>query len=110
MVTVRANGFIPPCIPTRAFKVPAGPDWIHEIKHDGYRLQACRERHGGSGRRHIAGDGRGAPTRPEVPERRKGSGRKRSRVARESERAGLWPGPHGWRRNLALGMQERLSR
>jgi ATP-dependent DNA ligase len=27
-----------PCIPTRATKVPAGPDWIHEIKHDGYRL------------------------------------------------------------------------
>src|ERR1700723_1752074 len=27
-----------PCIPTRASKVPAGPDWIHEIKHDGYRL------------------------------------------------------------------------
>jgi len=27
-----------PCIPTRGTKVPAGPDWIHEIKHDGYRL------------------------------------------------------------------------
>jgi ATP-dependent DNA ligase len=27
-----------PPIPTRAAKVPAGPDWIHEIKHDGYRL------------------------------------------------------------------------
>jgi bifunctional non-homologous end joining protein LigD len=27
-----------PCIPTRAIKVPTGPDWIHEIKHDGYRL------------------------------------------------------------------------
>src|SRR3984885_3424783 len=27
-----------PCIPTRAAKVPAGPDWIYEIKHDGYRL------------------------------------------------------------------------
>ena len=27
-----------PCIPTRAAKVPTGPDWIHEIKHDGYRL------------------------------------------------------------------------
>jgi bifunctional non-homologous end joining protein LigD len=26
------------CIPTRAAKVPAGPDWIHDIKHDGYRL------------------------------------------------------------------------
>jgi ATP-dependent DNA ligase len=31
-------GFIEPCIPTRADKPPAGPDWIHEIKHDGYRL------------------------------------------------------------------------
>jgi hypothetical protein len=27
-----------PCIPTRAAKVPDRPDWIHEIKHDGYRL------------------------------------------------------------------------
>jgi bifunctional non-homologous end joining protein LigD len=33
-------GFIEPCIPTRAEKPPAGPDWIHEIKHDGYRMQA----------------------------------------------------------------------
>jgi bifunctional non-homologous end joining protein LigD len=31
-------GFIEPCIPTRAEKPPVGPDWIHEIKHDGYRL------------------------------------------------------------------------
>jgi ATP-dependent DNA ligase len=27
-----------PCIPIRAAKPPAGPDWVHEIKHDGYRL------------------------------------------------------------------------
>jgi bifunctional non-homologous end joining protein LigD len=27
-----------PCIPTRGTKVPSGPDWIHEVKHDGYRL------------------------------------------------------------------------
>jgi bifunctional non-homologous end joining protein LigD len=27
-----------PCIPTRGTKVPDGADWIHEIKHDGYRL------------------------------------------------------------------------
>lgn len=26
------------CIPTRADKPPVGPDWIHEIKHDGYRM------------------------------------------------------------------------
>src|SRR6476620_5197526 len=27
-----------PCIPTRPTTVPAGPDWVHEIKHDDYRL------------------------------------------------------------------------
>jgi hypothetical protein len=27
-----------PCIPSRGTAVPIGPDWIHEIKHDGYRL------------------------------------------------------------------------
>jgi bifunctional non-homologous end joining protein LigD len=32
-----------PCIPARGIKVPAGPDWIHEIKHDGYRLIVQRE-------------------------------------------------------------------
>ncbi|HLH94974.1 MAG TPA: RNA ligase family protein [Xanthobacteraceae bacterium] len=37
----RPHGFIPPCIPTSARRPPAGPQWIHEIKHDGYRLVAC---------------------------------------------------------------------
>jgi hypothetical protein len=32
-----------PCIPTRGTKVPAGPDWLHEIKHDGYSLIVQRE-------------------------------------------------------------------
>jgi bifunctional non-homologous end joining protein LigD len=32
-----------PCIPTPATKVPNGADWIHEIKHDGYRLIIQRE-------------------------------------------------------------------
>ncbi|MET3839058.1 DNA ligase [Bradyrhizobium sp. OAE829] len=27
-----------PCIPTRATKVPTSHSWLHEIKHDGYRL------------------------------------------------------------------------
>jgi bifunctional non-homologous end joining protein LigD len=36
------SGFIAPCIPTRAPKPPAGPEWVHEIKHDGYRLQVRR--------------------------------------------------------------------
>src|SRR5438552_3066435 len=32
-----------PCIPTRATTVPTGADWLHEIKHDGYRLIVRRE-------------------------------------------------------------------
>src|SRR6478609_7830605 len=32
-----------PCLPTRGTDVPAGPDWIHEIKHDGYPLTVHRE-------------------------------------------------------------------
>jgi ATP-dependent DNA ligase len=35
--------FVPPSIPTLAAKPPAGADWIHEIKHDGYRLQVRRD-------------------------------------------------------------------
>ena len=34
----QSPGFIEPCIPTRVSKPPVGPQWIHEIKHDGYRL------------------------------------------------------------------------
>ena len=33
-------GFIEPCLPTASRIPPAGPDWLHEIKHDGYRLMA----------------------------------------------------------------------
>jgi ATP-dependent DNA ligase len=36
----RPPGFIEPCIPTRVSKPPVGPHWIHEIKHDGYRMIA----------------------------------------------------------------------
>jgi hypothetical protein len=35
MAPVRPDGFIEPCIPSRAAKPPAGPGWVHEIKHDG---------------------------------------------------------------------------
>jgi ATP-dependent DNA ligase len=31
------------CLPTRGTKVPAGPEWLHEIKHDGYRLIVVRD-------------------------------------------------------------------
>jgi bifunctional non-homologous end joining protein LigD len=32
------NSLFDPCIPTRGTKVPSRPDWLHEVKHDGYRL------------------------------------------------------------------------
>ena len=32
-------GFILPCRPTVADRPPTGPGWVHELKHDGYRLQ-----------------------------------------------------------------------
>jgi len=32
-----------PCIPTRGAKVPAGAEWLHEIKQDGYRLIVQRD-------------------------------------------------------------------
>src|SRR5208282_6849364 len=36
-------GFVEPCIPTLAAKPPSGPGWVHEIKHDGYRLIVRRD-------------------------------------------------------------------
>src|SRR5262245_30299882 len=40
---LRPQGFIEPCHPRSAAKPPSGPDWIHEIKHDGYRTMAWRQ-------------------------------------------------------------------
>jgi bifunctional non-homologous end joining protein LigD len=31
-------GFVIPAQPVKASKPPVGADWVHEIKHDGYRL------------------------------------------------------------------------
>jgi len=45
-------GFIKPQLATLKMKAPAGEDWIHEIKYDGYRIQL-----------HIDGDNRKAFTR-----------------------------------------------
>jgi bifunctional non-homologous end joining protein LigD len=35
-----------PCIPTQADRPPSGPGWVHEIKHDGFRLIAQRDEAG----------------------------------------------------------------
>jgi ATP-dependent DNA ligase len=31
------------CLPTKGTTVPDGPDWLHEVKYDGYRLRLERE-------------------------------------------------------------------
>jgi hypothetical protein len=33
-----------PCLPTVATKVPIGPEWLHELKRDGFRLIVYHER------------------------------------------------------------------
>jgi bifunctional non-homologous end joining protein LigD len=36
---LRRAAFVEPCIPAVAKAPPTGPAWVHEIKHDGYRLR-----------------------------------------------------------------------
>ena len=41
----RVQGAIPfqPCLPRRVDTPPAGNGWVHEIKHDGFRILARRQ-------------------------------------------------------------------
>ena len=36
-------GFIAPCLPTKTDKLPSGSEWLHEIKHDGFRIIARKD-------------------------------------------------------------------
>jgi ATP-dependent DNA ligase len=36
-------GFVVPAQPVKAPKPPVGADWVHEIKHDGYRIIVRRD-------------------------------------------------------------------
>ncbi len=38
-----AVSFIEPCLPSPAKRPPSGSDWLHEIKHDGFRIMAQRD-------------------------------------------------------------------
>jgi hypothetical protein len=37
------SGFVPPCLPTKAPHPPTGAVWLHEIKHDGFRVVARKQ-------------------------------------------------------------------
>ena len=43
MIVQRPSGFIEPCLPLKAVQPLSGPLWVHEIKHDGYRLMVRRD-------------------------------------------------------------------
>jgi bifunctional non-homologous end joining protein LigD len=38
------SGFVAPCLPIRTDKLPSGSEWLHEIKHDGFRIIARKNR------------------------------------------------------------------
>jgi bifunctional non-homologous end joining protein LigD len=38
-------GFVAPCLPTSAAQPPSGDGWLHEIKHDGFRVVARKNGH-----------------------------------------------------------------
>lgn len=44
MATASLLSFTPPCLALAAAQPPSGDDWVHEIKFDGYRVQALVER------------------------------------------------------------------
>ena len=37
------SGFMEPCRPSKVARPPSGPLWVHEIKHDGFRLMVRLE-------------------------------------------------------------------
>ena len=39
----RPSKLIEPCLTSPAKAPPSGPGWLHEIKHDGFRILARRE-------------------------------------------------------------------
>ena len=43
MLLAASSSFIEPCLPSAADRPPSGSNWIHEVKHDGYRLMARRD-------------------------------------------------------------------
>src|SRR3954454_9445696 len=43
MLRKSISGFVEPCRPSKVTCPPSAPEWVHEIKHDGFRLMVRRE-------------------------------------------------------------------
>jgi len=37
------RGFVPPCLPVKALEPPSSETWLHEIKHNGFRVIARKD-------------------------------------------------------------------
>src|SRR6516165_6660675 len=40
---MHVSAFIEPCLPSPADRPPSVPGWLHEIKHDGFRMMVRRD-------------------------------------------------------------------
>jgi ATP-dependent DNA ligase len=40
---MRVSAFVEPCLPSPTDRLPSGAGWVHEIKHDGFRLMVRRD-------------------------------------------------------------------
>jgi bifunctional non-homologous end joining protein LigD len=45
-IAVAGADFIEPCLPSPVAKPPKGSTWLHEIKHDGYRMMVRKDKRG----------------------------------------------------------------
>jgi ATP dependent DNA ligase domain len=43
MLRTLPAGFIAPCLPTKTDTLPSDSQWLHEIKHDGFRVVARKD-------------------------------------------------------------------
>jgi bifunctional non-homologous end joining protein LigD len=43
MTLRRTFGFIEPCLTSKVARPPSGPNWVHEINHDDYRLMVRKD-------------------------------------------------------------------
>jgi ATP-dependent DNA ligase len=57
-------GFIAPCLPTKADTLPSGGLWIHEIKHDGFRIIARKDGERSDGTSTLRATGRSSSATP----------------------------------------------
>jgi ATP-dependent DNA ligase len=66
---VRPLAFINPCLPILKRTAPSGPNWIHEIKFDGWRVQL----HSDDTRIHVfSRNGRTEESKPVAHQRSQG--------------------------------------